>query len=344
MELKGLATGIGSLPHKDAQAALDLIFQYIPHVPFWPQLPKRDKREGMVAQFSENIPFLKVDQEGLKFDSLGAGDFRLEEFYEKIISNDIEHFKISADFAFGLHKFYQRLKSTNLKEVQFIKCHVTGPFTFAASIKDDAGNALLYNPVLMQAIIKALVVKSLWQIKLFQEFGKKIILFIDEPYLGCFGSAYTPLNRADVVEALREITEGIKQSGDVLTGLHCCGNTDWSIFTEVKTIDIISFDAFEYLDRVMLYADNLKEFTSCGGILCWGIVPTQSFSKEATPELLAEKINGGIDQLRRKGLDGNVLLESLMLSPSCGLGTFEPGRAQEIFELLSLTSSLIKKS
>ncbi|MBU0709855.1 MAG: methionine synthase [Candidatus Omnitrophica bacterium] len=264
MKLKGLATGIGSLPHKDAEAALDLIFQYIPHAPFWPQLPKRDRREGMVAQFSENIPFLKSDQDGLKFDSAGAGDCRLEEFYEKIINNDIEHFKISAEFASGLHKFYQRLKSSNLKDVQFIKCQVTGPFTFAASVKDDTGNALLYNPVLMQAIVKALVAKSLWQIKLFQGFGKKLILFIDEPYLGCFGSAYTPLNRADVVGALREMTEGIKQSGDVLIGLHCCGNTDWSIFTEVKTIDMISFDAFEYLDRVMLYADNLKEFTSRG--------------------------------------------------------------------------------
>ncbi|MBU0709856.1 MAG: hypothetical protein KJ923_04655 [Candidatus Omnitrophica bacterium] len=73
-------------------------------------------------------------------------------------------------------------------------------------------------------------------------------------------------------------------------------------------------------------------------------MPTQSFSQEVTPDLLMKKIRGGIDQLRKKGLDKNVLLDSLILSPSCGLGTFDPGRAQEVFELLSQTSSLIKKS
>ena len=61
LKLKGLATGIGSLPHHNVDAALDLIFQYIPNIPFWPQLPKRDIREGMVAQFSENLPFLKIE-------------------------------------------------------------------------------------------------------------------------------------------------------------------------------------------------------------------------------------------------------------------------------------------
>ena len=66
--LKGLATGVGSLPHKEIGAALDLIFAYLPSIPFWPQLPKRDIREGMVAQFSENLPCLKVARDGLFFD------------------------------------------------------------------------------------------------------------------------------------------------------------------------------------------------------------------------------------------------------------------------------------
>ena len=59
MNLKGLATGIGSLPLTDAQMAVDLILRYVPGAPFWPQLPKCDRREGMIAQFSENLPGLK---------------------------------------------------------------------------------------------------------------------------------------------------------------------------------------------------------------------------------------------------------------------------------------------
>jgi len=340
--IKGLATGIGSLPHKDIEAALDLIFKYTPYIPFWPQLPKRDIREGMIVQFSENFPCLKVTLDGLFFDG-NYQEKALETFYERIIDNDVDYFKIGLDFALGLHKFYQRLEQSDLKEVEFIKCHITGPFTFAASIKDEQGAALLHNAVFMQAFIKGLTMKARWQIKHFKGFGKKIILFIDEPYLGCFGSAYTPINRGDVVRYLAELTESIR-SDNVLTGVHCCGNTDWSIFTDVKTLDIINFDAFGFLDRLVLYANNLKEFLKKGGILCWGIVPTQEFTDKETVELLIKKIKDSIDILSKKGLDRDLLLDRLLLSPSCGLGTLDTNKSEEIFKLLSEISLSIRKT
>jgi len=339
--LKGLATGIGSLPHKDAETALDLIFQYCPRIPFWPQLPKRDIREGMVAQFSENLPGLKIGPEGLSFNPQNK-EKELEIFYERLIANDVDYFKISQDFALGLHGFYQRLGRFSLKDIGFIKCQVTGPFTFAASINDEKGVALLHDPVFMQVIIKGLSMKALWQIKLFKEFGKKIIMFLDEPYLGCFGSAYTPINREDVVSGLTELTEGIK-SKDVLIGVHCCGNTDWSIFTDVANIDIINFDAFGFLDKFVLYANNLKRFLERNGMICWGIVPTQEFAGQETPDLLVKKIKAGIDTLLNKGLGRDLLWENLLVSPSCGLGTLDTVKSEKIFKLLSETSLLIRK-
>jgi len=340
-KLKVLATGIGSLPHKDIDAALDLIFKYVPKIPFWPQLPKRDIREGMVAQFSESFPCLKVAREELFFDPANK-DEALEIFYERIITNNTDHFKISPDFALGLHKFYQRLQKTNLKEIEFIKCQITGPFTFAASIKDDLGRSLLHEPVLMQVIIKGLVMKALWQIKLFQQFGKKIILFIDEPYLGCFGSAYTPINREDVVKGLSELTAAIKAQG-VLTGVHCCGNTDWSIFTDISSIDIISFDAFAYLEKLLLYPNQLRWFLNRGGILCWGIVPTQEFTGKENAMMLGHNIENGINMLVSKGLNKNALLENLFISPSCGLGTLDIDKSEKIIKLLSETAFVFQK-
>ena len=137
-KLKGLATGIGSLPHKDADSALDLIFKYCPEIPFWPQLPKRDIREGMIAQFSENLPCLEFGSEGLFFEPKDK-EKKLEKFYERIIAEDVDYFKISPDFASGLYKFYQRLEKSDLRNIELIKCQVTGPFTFAASIKNENG-------------------------------------------------------------------------------------------------------------------------------------------------------------------------------------------------------------
>ncbi len=330
LKIKGLATGIGSLPHKDTEAALDLIFKYLPQVPFWPQLPQRDVREGMVAQFSENLPGIKLTAQGLYFK---PDDQELEVFYERLIAQNIDYFKISPDFALGVNRFYARLKKENLKDVEFIKCHVTGPFTFCASINDEKGVALLHNAVFKQAIIKGLAMKALWQINLFKEFGKKIIFFLDEPYLGCFGSAFTPLNREDVIRDLSELTAQVK-SKDALIGVHCCGNTDWSIFTDIDTIDIISFDAFNFLERLLLYAEDLKGFFTRGGILCWGIVPTQEFDSGISPQVLQEKINSGVAALVKKGLDKDVLLKQMLISASCGLGSLDTKKSDDIFALL----------
>lgn len=345
-ELNGLATAIGSLPHKDADTALDLVFKYTPQAPFWPQLPKRDIREGMIAQFTENFSCISPAHP----DSLSSGVYLrnengLEAFYEKIINQDVEYFRITRDYAAGLYAFKERLNSQPdlLKEIRYIKCHVTGPFTFGASLKDENNRAYLHDSVFMQAFIKGLAMKAAWQVKFFSEFGKGIILFIDEPFLGCFGSAYTPLTRENAVSVLQEFTGSIKQAGNVMLGVHCCGNTDWSIFTEVEGIGIINFDAFNFQDRLLLYAGDINKFLKRGGIICWGIVPTQEFNNSEPAGLLAGKILEAIEILAKKGVDKGLLLKNMLISPACGLGSLDSKKADKILERLSETSILLRK-
>lgn len=341
--LKGLATGIGSLPFLDADMALDLIFKYCPEIPFWPQMPRRSVSEGMVAQFSENMPCLKLDKQGIIFNAENK-ERELEVFYERIIAADKDYFKITPDFALGLYKFYQRLEhpDTNFKEIEFIKCHITGPFTFAASINDDSGISLLHDEFLMQAILKGLIMKALWQIELFKKFNKKIIIFIDEPYLSCFGSAFTAVNREQVIKVLSELTAGIT-SENVLTGVHCCGNTDWTIFTDIADLDIINFDAFSFLDRLVLYSSNLKDFFNRGGILCWGIVPTTESLEKPALAAVTEKIKTGVDIFIKKGFKKETVTNNLLVSPACGLGSLDLSAAEKIFELLAETSAFIRR-
>jgi len=344
--LKGLATGIGSLPHKNVNEALDLIFKYCPEVPFWPQLPRLDAREGMVAQFSEKLPGFKMTSSGLFFDSQQK-EQELEGFYQRAeIDKDIDYFKITPDYAQGLYAFRERLRKLSkpdLDRIKYIKMHITGPFTFAASVKDEKGVALLHDSIMMEVILKGLTMKAIWQIRFFEKFGKKIIVFIDEPYLGCFGSAYTPINREDVVKGLIGLTDEIKKTETALLGVHCCGNTDWSIFTDVKLIDIISFDAFGFLDRLVLYARDLKGFFDRGGALCWGIVPTQEFKGTETPDSLVKMVNDGINTLADKGINRDTLCQDLFFSPACGLGALDIVKSSQIFKLLLEITSYYKK-
>lgn len=331
--VKGLATGIGSLPYRDAEAALDLIFKYTPKAPFWPQLPKRGACEGMVAQFSQNLPGLQLKDGSVYLDA-SAPESGLEVFYEKIISGDNAYFAITPDFAPGIYAYRDRLRRTGAKGVEFVKGHITGPFTFAAAVTDDKGTALLHNEIMMQAVVKGLAGKAKWQIEFLKEFGRQAIIFVDEPYLGCFGSAYTPITRETAVAVLNELCSDIKAHG-ALTGVHCCGNTDWSILTEAAGVDIISFDAFNFLDRIVLYAAEVSAFLDRGGILCWGIVPTREFTGAETPESLIEKIESGVERFSRKGVDAAGIIERLMISPSCGLGSLDEDKAGGIFSLLN---------
>ncbi len=341
MNLKGLATGIGSLPLTDAQSAVDLVLRYIPQAPFWPQLPRVDLREGMLAQFTENLPGIRLENGNLQFTALEI-DKELELFYERFIAGDLEYFRISPDFARGLHAFYARLKGADLGKIDFIKCQVTGPFTFCAGISQVPGKIILHDKILMQAMVKGLEMKALWQIEHFKEFGKKIIMFFDEPYLTGIGSAYIPVERSAVIDVYSQLAEVLKKRGS-LVGIHCCGNADWSMFTEAG-IDIINFDAFNFQERFVLYAGNLGRFLKKGGIICWGVVPTQEFNLKQTPLELAQKISSGLDALAKKGIDRQLLLERLFISPACGLGTLEAQKAEGILSLLNQTSLFIRKN
>ncbi|MFH1578319.1 MAG: hypothetical protein ABIC18_04550 [Candidatus Omnitrophota bacterium] len=333
MDIKGLVTGIGSLPFKDADRALDLIFKHMPEIPFWPQLPRKDMREGMLAQFSQGLPCLRLSENGLSFDA-SMQEEELGQFYERIIADDKEYFKISSEFADGLWQFLYRLEKEDINRIEFIKGQVTGPFTFAASINDNTGKAMLHNSVFFQAAQEGLAMKARWQIDLFSKFGKPMIMFFDEPYLTCLGSGFTSINREDVVGGLTEFTKKIK-SPNCLVGVHCCGNTDWSVFTDVPYIDIINFDAFNFLDRVLLYAEELLGFFKRGGMLAWGIVPTDSFDSQAKAVDLLRRLNTGMDSLVKKGIGRDLLERGMILTPSCGLGTLDPGKVELIFKCLT---------
>ena len=60
----GVATGIGSLPHDDPVAAAELVLRCLPELPAAPQLPARDPREGMLAQWFGALPEVTIAPDG----------------------------------------------------------------------------------------------------------------------------------------------------------------------------------------------------------------------------------------------------------------------------------------
>ena len=58
----GMATAIGSLPHRDADAAAALVLRCLPEFPAAPQLPMRTPLEGVVAQWARAIDGVDVER------------------------------------------------------------------------------------------------------------------------------------------------------------------------------------------------------------------------------------------------------------------------------------------
>ncbi|MBN2418301.1 MAG: methionine synthase, partial [Deltaproteobacteria bacterium] len=258
----------------------------------------------------------------------------LVEFYSHYLADDVDYFSMSRDYAPGLYRQIELVSETPDKYGDYIKGHITGPVTFAASVKDEEGKAILGNPELLEAFTKGLAIKALWQVKELQKTGKKTIIFIDEPYLSGFGSAFSPIERHEVISLLKEVFDYLKEKTDTLIGIHCCGNTDWSMIVDAGP-DIINFDAFSFLDYFLLYPNDITRFIKGGGTIAWGIVPTGDRAGQGNPDNLYERLNKGLEALYNLGLNKDQVHAASILTPACGMGTMKEKDSDEALNLLS---------
>ncbi|MFC1867369.1 methionine synthase [Thermodesulfobacteriota bacterium] len=332
------ATGIGSVPTTDIKGTCLNILKQLPEIPFWPQFVKRSHLEDMSIQFSEGLPLLEVEEDR-KLLVISSDDMESElvKFYDHFLTDDIDYFAINREYAPGLYEQINLLRHCPEKYGDYIKGHSVGPVTFSAGIRGADGKSVLSNPDLLEAFTKGLAIKALWQVRELGKSGKKPIIFLDEPCLAGFGSAFSPIERREVINLLREVIDYLRERSDTLTGIHCCGNTDWSMIIEAGP-DIINFDAYAFMDYFLLYPDDIIRFFSGGGAIAWGIVPTDDFKGDVTVESLYARIEKGLIRLNEYGLDPEMVAENSILTPACGMGAMEQVSSDRVLELLSMLS------
>jgi len=341
LDISSRVTGIGSVPFCDAGKAVDIILRSFSSIPYVPQLTKVDFRENMFLQFSENLPCLGVDKDKkqLFFDESVDMEKELEEFYDYISYNCYERFKISRDYSRG---FYAMLDKCQEKDNLFIKTQITGPITYLFSITRKDKRSLVYDQVFADAITLGLAMKGLWQAGEIRKIGKKPILFFDEPSLWGLGSAYMPLSSEQVNIFIQNLISFIRERDeDLPIGLHCCGNTDWRMVFK-SGVDIVSFDSYSFGDKIILYPQEIKSFIERGGVMAFGIVPTSEYKEDITEEALYEKFIFLLKLFERRGIEKNLLLDSSIFTPACGMGPLQEGTAVNITRYLSSLAKRIQ--
>jgi len=345
-----LATAIGSLPHVDPVQALDLVLASLPEAPIWPQLPRRAATEQMETQYCQGMPRAVVDERRSKliFDTTGDYSEELAAFYEIYLAamdqdtgdGDCSAMAMDAEHAAGLHELLARLRAGNL-QFPLLKVQTTGPVSFALTTTDQDKRAIYYNDEFLDMIVKALAMKCRWQIRTFAPFASRVVCFVDEPILSAFGSStYVSVTRGDVVARIGEVIEAVHAEG-ALAGVHCCGNTEWSILIDAGA-DIVNFDAFCYGETLLMYAQALGPFLERGGCLAFGLVPTSPAVREQTAAGLAGLYEDLSGALAAKGLDKRRIAEQTIVTPACGTGSLEPADAERVFQLNSEVSRLLR--
>ncbi len=300
-----LTTAMGVMPHTDVDAALNLALSL--DIPFWPQLALYNYYEDMYVQASENFPgiILDLEKRTLRFST--------EKFYQELelsMSNweNDDFFDISEKYSVVYHKFL----NLDLTKYIAIRGQMEGPISFGFYIKDENDRPILFNDEIRPFMFEFMAKRVNVQLKRLKEKNKNAFMFIDEPGLQFLFSA---LSGYSDVFAKQDI-ENLLSMIDRPRGIHLCGNPDWD-FLFGFDMDIISIDIHTNQKVIPLYGNSIKNFIERGGVIVWGIVPTnfEPFVKENLDSLknLLKKI---WDIVIKAGVDEEQLLSQSLLSPA----------------------------
>ena len=348
---RGLPALIGSLPLTDHVQACQLVLEYTPQIPLWIQLPAY-KEEGMIRQFMPGLPGIYSAAERVYIDT-AQDDFDNDilTFYEDYMAvtggdSDLSasRFAMNEETAKGFFVFVEHLKGLSSPPAA-LKGQITGPFTFCTGISDQNKKAIIYDEQIKDAAIKLLALKSRWQVQQLKPFNCPVLIFLDEPALAGFGSSeFISISRDEIAQSLAEVIAGVHAEGG-LAGVHVCANTDWTLVLD-SAADIVSFDAYGYFDRFVLYADHIKAFLDAGKIIAWGMVPTLDPDEldRATTESLVHLWQQKAGQVQKLGIDLDQLIAQSLITPSCGAGSLSVEQAFKVLRLTREVSEQIRQS
>ncbi|MFP5213154.1 MAG: hypothetical protein ACLGPL_07215 [Acidobacteriota bacterium] len=336
----GSVTMVGSMPHKDRSKVIDLVLGEFLEIPVWPQLACYEA-EGMMVQYLEGLPCVRTE-DGRVFVDTDAPEAESEiyAFYEEYLEIDAGTKNINdSRFGFGpetgktFFPFLDALKGSG-RSYLAVKGQVSGPFTLLSGLKDRQGRSTLYDERLQDLIPKHLAMKARWQVEHLKALGAPVIIFLDEPALAGYGSsAFISVTSELIQTILGEVIDAVHQAGG-LAGVHVCANTDWLLAFD-SGVDIINLDAYNYMDKFALYRDPFIRFMERGGVIAWGMVPTNdpAIIEQESARSLADR---WLEQIRPFTADKltvkNILAQSIF-TPSCGCGSLSEPMAERVVRL-----------
>ena len=275
-EARCSTTAMGIMPHQDVDQALELVLGL--DIPFWPQLPNVSLYEDMYIQTSENFPGIAIDFEKgrLIFNTARFGE-DLEDYFVKMEHQ--ETYALTTEYS----KVFKRFLSRDLQDYKAIRGQITGPVSFGFKVLDENFKPIIYNDEVKSILFDFIQKKVNVQYQELKTRNENAFVWVDEPGLGYVFSGLSGYND----QQAKEDYYGFMQSVEGPKGLHLCADVNLPYLLELG-IEILSFDAFQIGFMPKEYTGSAAEFLKKGGVISWGIVPTDSsILSTQTPERLA---------------------------------------------------------
>ena len=163
-------------------------------------------------------------------------------------------------------------------------------------------------------------------------------MFIDEPGLQFLFSAMAGYGDQKAKGDMETFFAQI----DRPRGIHLCGKPDWDFLLNLD-MDVLSMDIYTNKDVFSSYAPAIRRFIDKGGIIVWGIVPTNIDPfRKSTVQNMESRMEETWNELARKGIDKAFLLSRSLLSPAtCCL--VNPDKEKTVDEAFVMVQELSRR-
>jgi methionine synthase II (cobalamin-independent) len=329
-------TGIGSLPHTQAELALQMALQQ--DVPYLPQLPVGHPSELMIPQALEGLPGLSFDTEGSCTVDLAAWeagrdglDGRLE---AALAREDASAFLPSPLAMRALRPF---LFEVEARRLPFAKVQLAGPCTVRWVARTEDGRPASAVTALDEQLYRLVLARALALVQAVRATGATPLFYVDEP--GLYALDARQPQHLLALQELRLLVAALQREG-ALVGLHCCSNTAWAQLLGLG-LDVLSLDVRLSLDALFDEREALGRFLEGGSTLSLGIVPTDLSSTYEVGELVESVEAAVTGSLPRQ--QGARLLRGALLTPACGLAMRTVQDAERIFDEVRQAQRLMRR-
>ena len=150
------------------------------------------------------------------------------------------------------------------------------------------------------------------QLERLKQMNPNAFMFVDEPGLQFLFSALSGYDSTKAKSDMEDFFAMIQRP----RGIHLCGNPDWDFLLGLD-LDILSLDVYQNGEIFSSYSESIKRFLDRGGVIAWGIVPTNFEPFEAeTINTLGERLEEIWNSLANKGIDREFLISRSLISPA----------------------------